>query len=528
MNSALNMSSRLRWTQFCLITTLFLASRGQNCVPLEGIDDGTPGALRSSDLASLPKTNLFDGLLVNFTVAPLATYETPIAFRLTNIMISTIFSTMAAFHPTALERFGRKGISDSRRRCISDSDEFDLHRRVSLALAIGVAVTRSLPTTYEPLRLRLLQYGLDIAKCPSAPGCGSVNTPWGLVNTISDEMLDVFSRDGWNHDGSLSKTYNRVPYEDFRRHPYSPHNPPSATRWAPLQETNNRGFIFRQEHVVPHIGETARSLHFTDAQICSRRARNPRYNYKSEIHKLLKRSTQLTEARKAEVVVFDNKLTSLVPLQFQYFARRGIPADSMENIAADAAVISVGYESVIASWREKVRYDAVRPPTIVSHVLGRRIVNAYAGPNMGTRRIPANEWQPYIRTMPHAEYPSGSSCLCKAFEEAMVELTGTDDVTSAIGGPLTLTLNRGANPFENGPANSVQLSYRSFSEVARACGSSRLYGGLHFTAAVLEGERVCSGIGKMVASDFKMLVQGETPSYTSMFHGRPRDARKCL
>ena len=31
----------------------------------------------------------------------------------------------------------------------------------------------------------------------------------------------------------------------------------------------------------------------------------------------------------------------------------------------------------------------------------------------------AEDFEPYIRTMPHAEYPSGSSCVCEGFRRAM-------------------------------------------------------------------------------------------------------------
>lgn len=46
------------------------------------------------------------------------------------------------------------------------------------------------------------------------------------------------------------------------------------------------------------------------------------------------------------------------------------------------------------------------------HKLGDELVEAYAGPDEGVQTMKASEWQPFIRTMPHSEYPSGSACLC--------------------------------------------------------------------------------------------------------------------
>ena len=45
--------------------------------------------------------------------------------------------------------------------------------------------------------------------------------------------------------------------------------------------------------------------------------------------------------------------------------------------------------------------------------LGDRLVETYAGPGEGVQTIKASEWEPFIRIMPHSEFPSASSCLCQ-------------------------------------------------------------------------------------------------------------------
>lgn len=50
----------------------------------------------------------------------------------------------------------------------------------------------------------------------------------------------------------------------------------------------------------------------------------------------------------------------------------------------------------------KVRHDLVRPPSIVHDLLDDEIVNTWAGHFAGAQDIPARDWEPYIRTMPHA------------------------------------------------------------------------------------------------------------------------------
>ena len=46
-------------------------------------------------------------------------------------------------------------------------------------------------------------------------------------------------------------------------------------------------------------------------------------------------------------------------------------------------------------------------------VLGDTLVEAYAGQDQGGQTMKASEWEPFIRTMPHSEFPSASSCLCQ-------------------------------------------------------------------------------------------------------------------
>ena len=45
--------------------------------------------------------------------------------------------------------------------------------------------------------------------------------------------------------------------------------------------------------------------------------------------------------------------------------------------------------------------------------LGDRLVETYAGPGEGVKTIKASEWEPFIRIMPHSEFPSASSCICQ-------------------------------------------------------------------------------------------------------------------
>ncbi len=48
-------------------------------------------------------------------------------------------------------------------------------------------------------------------------------------------------------------------------------------------------------------------------------------------------------------------------------------------------------------------HNAVRPTTVVHEILGDKMVDTYAGPFEGAKKIKAKDWQPFIPIMPHGE-----------------------------------------------------------------------------------------------------------------------------
>lgn len=467
------------------------------------------------------------------TIRPgLPDYETPIQIRATMVSVAGVYGVASAFHPTALEMFGRPKTSGRRRRCQPEAvkdftqDMFDNHRRVTLAYVTVWQLSEAIPQIRSALGELGSSWGLDAVTCApnrqeaSHDECDDLATPWGLARSIVIENTGIFAVDGWNADGSYSSTYNRVPFQDWRSAPYAPKRKEDckdSTCWQPLLENDSVGFLYRQEHVTSHIGQTARSIFLGDDEVCSRTLEAPKYDYEAEAKMVLQRTAELDETTKAEVEFFDSKLDSLLPLQVQYYARRGVPTDAFEFIRADAAAIAALYESVIVAWKEKVRHDLVRPTTYIHDAYGSLSVASYLGPDVGTSGVlPANEWQPYTRVMPHAEYPSGSSCVCTAFKEVMERASGSDSLLDTLEAPLVFPVPSGSSNREvNQPSQVINFEFESWSAVADRCGASRLNGGMHFTASVPDGEDLCQGIGYMVSEYFADLEMGIVPVFTA-------------
>ena len=107
----------------------------------------------------------------------------------------------------------------------------------------------------------------------------------------------------------------------------------------------------------------------------------------------------------------------------------------------DSVVVAALYEAVIVVWKEKVRHNKVRPPSYIhtaANFQNADLTTYVVG--VGEQQIKGSEFEAYIRTMPHAEYPSGSSCACSAFEHAMIELYGDNVADLVQGSDTTIAL----------------------------------------------------------------------------------------
>ena len=99
---------------------------------------------------------------------------------------------------------------------------------------------------------------------------------------------------------------------------------------------------------------------------------------------------------------------------------------------------------------------------------------------------------------------------------------------SAIGGPLIEVRAAGSSKVEeNKPEHDVTLAYSTWSEIAERCGESRLWGGMHFTAAVPDGAKLCEPIGDDLFQYFSHLRDGKVPSYVPDLAVQPGEDRNC-
>jgi hypothetical protein len=153
----------------------------------------------------------------------------------------------------------------------------------------------------------------------------------------------------------------------------------------------------------------------------------------------------------------DDPMLSMTPpghwvsIALQVAERANLPLE--ENVDLLARMGIAMSDAFVGCWREKFSYNLLRPVTYIKRVIDPK-------------------WEPILNTPPFPEYPSGHSTVSGAMDAVMTAFFGDDYAfEDHTGSP------DGRNP----------RSFKSFHEAAEEAGISRLYGGIHFNAAIVDG-----------------------------------------
>ena len=416
---------------------------------------------------------------------------------------------------------------------------------------------------FKVWNFQLLPTNEEVISCEGNPTCledvvkANDYDPRLIGQIVAHEIEVDLKEDGWNSHGTLSYdperdsvaecTANCAPYSDTTG--YFPRNNPhnnfnSKTKyqkkrtlkrgggkkkqqggndkkyevngnnkyWQPLRElTPYLGTVIRQEHVTPHIGIKAKPTLLTSFK----KAKDPKYDYKMEADLLLERLRELTgDVRRQDMVkFFDNKILVRVFIQVSLMAFFKDELTFEDYMMYDSGISSAEIDATIQVWREKVRHDLVRPPTVIQ-AWNNDVIETFNDEVGATspKALKARDFQPYIRTMPHSEYPSGSASICTAYAGFVdlftQEYFGTDLPLLSIGNATTaFNTCEGDFPFGIGCTSLIDLE--DMAELASLCGQSRLWAGLHFSSSVTAGEEIVSGLGKL-AFDFVKTIKADS------------------
>ena len=146
-------------------------------------------------------------------------------------------------------------------------------------------------------------------------------------------------------------------------------------------------------------------------------------------------------------------------------------ATMIVSAAAYALTAIAIFDGFIICWDEKYRSNVIRPETYI---------NQYIDEN----------WRPLLQTPPFPEYTSGHSVISMAAAKILINLFG-----DKIG-------------FYDSTELEFGLPVKYFSSFSKACNEaaiSRLYGGIHYRAAIENGKKQGDNLGNWVMSKIHLF-----------------------
>jgi len=431
--------------------------------------------------------------------------DATLVLRFTTLITNAWFDASAPYHPKALGVYSRLG-----RRPAAEVTT----RNINIAC---------LYATYRVLNSLLPKRNMDWRAMMNAamlnPDDASENlaTPTGLGNRAGKAIVAFRERDGMNQLGDEGgQKYNRQPYADYTG--YAPVNTVDdlrdPSRWQPRQVAVGGGIFRVQEFVTPQYRKTRPYSYVNPNQFSVPRpaSSNPtgphgRQAYQEQADEVLRASAELTDYKKMVAELFDNKILSL---GFSaVFAAQSRGLSLMDFIHLDFVTNLAAFDTGIAVWNEKTKWDAVRPFSAIRHLYRNRNVTAWGGPGKGTvTDLPASDWKEYLNVADHPEYPSGSASFCAAHAQAARLFLGSDTLNWSVPAP------KGSSRVEPGitPANDIALGpWTTWSEFEHECGLSRFWGGVHFLPAIEEGRPLGRAIGEIAYQFVKRHIDGQAP-----------------
>lgn len=144
-------------------------------------------------------------------------------------------------------------------------------------------------------------------------------------------------------------------------------------------------------------------------------------------------------------------------------------ADEATTARAYALTAAAIFDGFIACWEEKFKNRTVRPITVIREKL-------------------ESEWNALLQTPPFPEYPSGHSVISAAAATVLTNLYGNHVSFKDTSELKYLGMARHFNSIE---------------QASDEAGISRLYGGIHFRKAIVDGKKLGQKIGYQYNSILK-------------------------
>jgi hypothetical protein len=432
-------------------------------------------------------------------------YETPIQVWQTWRLDQTMWNCIAHYHATALNAITK---SDPVPR-VHEKYHTSEARALCMIHAVNKLIPELVPISADLISDWLDDLGLDssIMSDEDAVELATVDgnpTPRVIGSLVALQVIQDMQDDGWNYKGYKQPgedqqwcTANCRPFGDTSG--YVPKNSPweitVPNAWQPLIESDDMGFFYAQEHVTPHIGFDAKPVILSRETLDETQLEKPMYNYEKEVEDAIANVAELDDYKMAMIKFMDNKINIAGGMIMRLRGKYKLSLEA--QVFYHYGYTSSEHDVVLLAWKEKVRHDLIRPTSLVQ-ALGDKEVTSFAGTHK------AKDWVPYIRVMPHAEYPSGSGCICLAVAQ-FIDAFLSDQYGDA---SIETTWD----------IDSISHTFGNMMELVDTCGESRLWGGMHFSSSVPDSYQLCDGVGTQGYNNLMKPLLG-TGTYAELMDG---------
>lgn len=372
--------------------------------------------------------------------------------------------------------------------------------------AVSFAAYRVLTNIY-PAQVVLFDSAITALGYDRSDTSTDPNTPQGIGNLVTQNLLDYRANDGANQLGNVLDTNGLVvatPYGDYTG--YQPVNTSSnifdPNRWQPLVFSNGASPRWMAPHwrnVTPFALTNAEQFRPPPPYAYVEGDRVASRKYIAQARQIVNATARLTNKQKMIVEYWaDGPRSETPPGHWNLFAQfvslrdgHGVNEDAKMFFALNNAEM----DAAIAVWDAKAYYDNQRPITAIHFLYAGQEIPTWRGTNGLPRTVLGENWVPFqpntFISPPFADYVSGHSTFSTAAAEILKLFTGSDELRAKVVLPAHSSKADGAQ----WPSEPVVLSWPTFSAAAKQAGLSRRLGGIHFLQADMEAQK----LGKKVA-----------------------------
>jgi hypothetical protein len=334
--------------------------------------------------------------------------------------------------------------------------QIDVPRSTSADAAAVAAAARML-VLLVPAQLAVVNAHRDAALALVADG-PSKSDGIALGVSVAEQLFALRSTDNWTASGPVY-VYGSAP-GTYQATPPLPNSPPypqpvntGAASWAPFTLTSASQFRANGPLPLTH----------------------PRYG--KDLAEVREVGAAVGSTRTADQTLTAMWHVEASPPALNRIARAAAIDSALELLESARlfALLNIAMaDGVLSVFEAKYAYNTWRPVTAIQ--------NADADGNPATAADPS--WQPFLATPRHPEYPSA---------HGVVQGSGVEVLNAIFGRHHAFTTTSTAPGVEG-----IVRAFESFDAFAADGESARIFGGLHFRAAVEEGSRQGKKLGKWV------------------------------